>query len=193
MLKQIKSNIRDFIEVVKLQYRFRVNGGTLGKPYRVLHAKFVQIGKNVKIKKDSRIECISSFHGCHYAPEIIFEDGVIIGYNCTFFSTARLRIGKDTILAGGCLITTENHGIDPESDDPYHEQPLTSAPVQIGRGCWLGQNVCVLPGVHIGDRCIIGANAVVNKDIPDYSIAVGVPARVIKTYNFEKHVWESQK
>ena len=123
----------------------------------------------------------------------MFEDGVIVGYNCTIFCTDFLRIGKDTILAGGCLITTENHGVDPESDEPYQVQPLMSKPVQIGQGCWLGQNVCVLPGVTIGNKCIIGANAVVNKDIPDYSIAVGVPARVVKSYNFLKHTWENQK
>lgn len=192
MLKQIKSRIKAYNEIVRLQYRFRMNGGTLDKPYRVLNSKYVQIGKNVKIKKDSRIECLPLFRGNKYNPIIIFEDRVTIGFNSTIFCTDYLRIGHDTILAGGCMVSTENHGTNPELDVPYHAQPLISAPVQIGYGCWLGQNVCVLPGVHIGNKCIIGANAVVNKDIPDYSIAVGVPARVIKTYNFDKHIWEKK-
>lgn len=191
MLKHLYSTFRSYLEIVKLRFRFSNNGGSLGRPYRVLYSRYVHVGERVRVKKHSRIECIPSFHGCKYSPQLVFEDGVIVGYNCTFFCTDLLTIGKNTILAGGCLVTTENHGINPESGEPYHVQPLKSAPVQIGQGCWLGQNVCVLPGVHIGDRCIIGANAVVNKDIPDYSIAVGVPARVIKIYNFDKHAWES--
>lgn len=190
MFKRIKSRVKANYEILKLQYRFWMKGGTLEKPYRVLNAKYVQIGKNVKIKKDSRIECLPLFRGIRYNPQIILEDGVTIEYNSTILCTDYLRIGRDTILAGGCMVSTENHGIDPELDVPYHAQPLISAPIQIGYGCWLGQNVCVLPGVHIGNKCIIGANAVVNKDIPDYSIAVGVPAKVIKTYNSDKHIWE---
>lgn len=192
MLKHLYSTVRSYLEIVKLQYRFRIKGGTLDKPYRVLNSKYMQIGRNVKIRKDSRIECLPLFQGNKYNPQIIFGDGVHIGYNCTFLCTDLLQIDRDTILAGGCMISTENHGVNPESAVPYHAQPLTSAPVHIGAGCWLGQNVCVLPGVTIGRRCIIGTNAVVNKDIPDYSIAVGVPARVVKTYNFNKHIWENQ-
>ena len=190
MLYWVNRHIKSFLEIVRLQYKFLKNGGSLGRPYRVLNSEYVMVGKRVNIKKSSRIECFPFFHGYRYNPQIIFEDGVIVGYNCTFFGTHTLRIGQDTILAGGCMVTTENHGIDPESKVPYHAQPLTSAPVSIGSGCWLGQNVCVLPGVRIGNKCIIGANAVVNKDIPDYSIAAGVPAKVLKTYNFDKHVWE---
>lgn len=190
MLKLLKNNIRAFVERTRLQYKFYKKGSFLGRPYSVVNSKYVEVGNNVKVKKNSRIECFSSFCGTNYNPKIVFEDGVIIGFNCTFFGTHTLRIGHDTILAGGCMVTTENHGIDPVSNIPYHAQPLSSAPVDIGNGCWLGQNVCVLPGVKIGCKCIIGSNAVVNKDIPDYSIAVGVPARVIKTYNFDKQIWE---
>lgn len=190
MFRLIKNNIKAFIERFKLQYKFYKSRSCLGKPYSVLNSQYIEVGHNVKIKKNSRIECFSMFGGKEYEPRLIFEDGVIVGFNCTFFCTDTLRIGHDTILAGGCMVTTENHGINPESALPYHAQPLTSAPVSIGNGCWLGQNVCVLPGVKIGCKCIIGSNAVVNKDIPDYSIAVGVPARVIKTYNFDKCKWE---
>jgi acetyltransferase-like isoleucine patch superfamily enzyme len=64
------------------------------------------------------------------------------------------------------------------------------APVSIGRNAWLGQNVVVLPGVTIGEHCVIGANSVVNSSIPDFSVAVGAPARVIKRYNKETARWE---
>ena len=61
--------------------------------------------------------------------------------------------------------------------------------VVIGEGSWLGENVCVI-GANVGKNCVIGANSVVTKDIPDYSVAVGVPAKVIKSYNFSSKKWE---
>ena len=73
---------------------------------------------------------------------------------------------------------------------PIILQPIKQiSPVRIGEGSWLGENVCVI-GANIGKHCVIGANSVVTHDIPDYSIAVGVPAKVIKKYNFETKVWE---
>jgi acetyltransferase-like isoleucine patch superfamily enzyme len=61
--------------------------------------------------------------------------------------------------------------------------------VEIGEGSWIGENVCVI-GAKVGRHCVIGANAVVTEDIPDYSVAVGMPAKVIKKYNPEKGIWE---
>ena len=63
-------------------------------------------------------------------------------------------------------------------------------PVIIGEGSWLGENVCVC-GASVGKHCVIGANSVVTRDIPDYCIAVGSPARVVKRYNFDKNTWEN--
>ena len=94
------------------------------------------------------------------------------------------------LIASNVLISSENHGTDPESDIPYSGQPLLSAPVFIGEGCWIGERVMILPGVTIGKKCIIGAASVVTKDVPDYCIALGSPAKVVKKYNFETHEWE---
>ena len=75
-------------------------------------------------------------------------------------------------------------------DKPVLEQPVRQiAPVEIGEGTWLGEGVCVI-GAKIGKGCVIGANAVVTKDIPDYSVAVGSPAKVIKKYNSDTKRWE---
>lgn len=94
------------------------------------------------------------------------------------------------LIASHVMISSENHGTDPESDTPYMNQPLITKPVSIGDGCWIGEKVCILPGVNIGKKCIIGAGSVVTKSIPDYSIAAGNPARVIKKYSYETHNWE---
>jgi len=62
--------------------------------------------------------------------------------------------------------------------------------VEIAKHSWLGQNVCVLPGVRIGQHCVIGANSVVTRDVPDFSVAVGAPARIVKRYDHESRRWE---
>lgn len=175
----------------KLERKFREKGGCLGVSSQLLNPNYIDIGKNVRIKEGYRIECYNVFYGQVFNPRLILEDGVIIGPRFTGLIADTVCIKKDTILAGNVTLVSENHGIDPESSIPYHAQPLNTGPITIGEGCWLGQNVTVLPNVIIGDKCIIGSNSVVAKDIPPYSIAVGSPARVIKQYNFEEHKWQN--
>ena len=91
-------------------------------------------------------------------------------------------IGDDTIWACGVKLISANHKI----DEPSGWEK--ARPIEIGKNVWLASNVVVCPGVHIGDYAIIGANAVVTKDIPPYAVAVGIPARVIKFRKFGKGV-----
>ena len=90
---------------------------------------------------------------------------------------AHVTIGDRVFLASGVSLITATHETSLQSrrDNIEYAEPIT-----IGDDCWLGANVTVLPGVTIGKGCTIGAGAVVQKSIPDYSVAVGVPAKVIK-------------
>lgn len=83
------------------------------------------------------------------------------------------------MIAADASIITNNH-------DPYDRQLLTCRPVLIKEGAWIGAHAIVLPGVCIGRYAIVGAGSVVTKDIPDYGVAVGNPARVIRTLDAEK-------
>lgn len=123
---------------------------------------------------------------------IVIGDGCYIGFNFTVLSAdgKHVKIGDQVLIASDVLISNENHGIDPESDIPYMDQSLIAKSVEIGDGSWIGEKVCILPGVTVGKKSIIGAGSVVTRDIPPYSIAVGNPARVIKQYNFSTHCWE---
>lgn len=184
--------LRDLVTRYKNeQFRDKVAdmGGIAGKPLVLLNSSYITVGEKIKIKDLYRIECYDNFYNQKLAPNFIIHDGVIIGYGFTGLVADRLEIGKDTILAGNVTLITENHGMDPEKETPYHAQPLTHGPIIIGEGCWIGQNVSVLPNVKIGKKCIIAANSVVNINIPDYSIAVGSPAKIIKTYDFSSHKW----
>lgn len=124
-----------------------------------------------------------------------FEPRITIGHRVT--STAGLTLAAmhaitiedDVMLAGNVLISDGSHGFD-HVDDPYKYQPMSRiAAVTIKRGCWLGQNVVVMPGVTIGEMSIIGANSVVTQDIPPRCVAVGAPARVVKRWDPVLRAW----
>ncbi|WP_370514696.1 DapH/DapD/GlmU-related protein [Adlercreutzia sp. ZJ138] len=97
----------------------------------------------------------------------------------TYYQTlgkARIRLGKGVLIARGCSIITANHDL---ANPDIHTQPRD---VVIGDHCWLGSNVCVMPGVVLGPHTVVGANAVVTKSFPDgWCVLGGVPAKVIKT------------
>lgn len=115
---------------------------------------------------------------------------VRITARCRITCAGSITIGNDTLIAPDVFITDHNHGMNPELEGGYSPQPLEVQDVFIGKGVWLGQRVCVLPGVNIGDHSIIGANSVVTGNIPSYTIAVGAPARIIKRWNFDKKCWD---
>lgn len=157
-------------------------------PYIVSHPQNVFIGDNTIILDNAEIRV--------YPERTGYNNKVFIGDNC--YSRENLTIigGGDVTIGSGCLfaknvsIESSNHGMDPESNIYYMDQPLILGNVEIGEGCWLGEDVIILPGKKIGKKCVIGAGSVVSHDIPDYSIAVGNPAKVIKRWSFEKHKWE---
>lgn len=105
-------------------------------------------------------------------------------------------IGDHTLIASRVFISDHNHGNyqipDAASapDIPPAERPLSSKPVHIGCNVWLGEQVCILPGVTIGDGAIVGANSVVTHDIPPNSIAAGNPARVIRVFDASTLSWK---
>ena len=107
-------------------------------------------------------------------------DNVGFNYGCYVNGYGGLVIGDNTIFGPGTMIHTANHEMD-DLDRPIRAQGWKKAPVHIGSDCWIGMNVCILPGVRIGGGCVIGAGAVVTNDIEDFGIAVGNPAKVVRS------------
>ena len=111
-------------------------------------------------------------------PTIFIRDRVFIGFGCEFNARRKIEIGADCLIASGCKFIDHDHGI--ARDLPMRQQPPgAEAEIILGEDVWLGVNVVVLKGVHIGRGAIIGAAAVVTDDIPAYEIWAGVPARKI--------------
>jgi acetyltransferase-like isoleucine patch superfamily enzyme len=133
-------------------------------------------------------------------PEVLFEPGVwitapgparvrigagsFLNQGVMIASEQLVEIGAHCMLANGCFVSDANHRF----DDP--EKPITwqgfqsKGPTRIGDNCWLGANVVVTSGVSIGERCVVGANSVVTHDLEPFTIAAGMPARVIKRVEY---------
>lgn len=165
----------------------------------LLEASAICLEDNVHIFKNVRIDARGENNVVHLASSVALEHGVSIGAMSssklkigerTFIGpytliagTGDITIGKDCLIAGHSGIFANNHNFS-DCDSLIREQGLTCKGIEIQDNCWLGHGVTVLDGVTIGRDSVIGAGAVVNKDIPPGSIAVGVPARVISNrYN----------
>ena len=114
------------------------------------------------------------FH-CDHGTGIILGENVFMNYDCIMLVGGYIRIGKHTLIGPHCQFYTPQHPMDYVE---RREEKETAYPITIGEDCWLGGNVVVCPGVAIGNRCIIAAGSVVTKDIPDDSLAAGIPAVV---------------
>lgn len=130
--------------------------GTLPESTLILPPIMVNLAKNVKIGKN-----------------------VVIMNGFQVMAAGGLEIEDNVKISLNCVIATNNH-------DPYKRDLLVCKPVKIKENAWLGVNVTILPGVTIGKNAIIGAGAVVTKDVPDNAVAVGNPARVIKMLDANK-------
>ncbi len=144
---------------------------------------FDEIGKIVKeLLGKSEGAFINPPFYCDYGSHIEVGKNFFANYNCTIIDVAKVKIGDNCQMAPNVAIYTAGHPLHPVSRNSMYEYGIS---VTIGDNVWIGGNTVILPGVHIGDNVVIGAGSVVTKDIPDWSVAVGNPCRVVKTITEE--------
>jgi len=131
----------------------------------------IRVGSGVFIGRNTILSCKNG--------DIVLGDHVNIGFNCEIFSANRVEIGASTLLAAYAYLIGGDHDFS-QSDVPVLEQGRSARGISVGTDAWLGAGVKVLDGSRVGAHAIVGTGAVVNQDIPDYAIAVGVPARVVR-------------
>ncbi|MBR2263633.1 MAG: sugar O-acetyltransferase [Firmicutes bacterium] len=139
-------------------------------------ATIAEAAKELLGRSDGAFIC-PPFH-CDYGNHIEVGKNFFANYNCTILDVGRVVIGDNCQMAPNVQIYTAGHPIHPASRNTAYEY---GKDVIIGDNVWLGGGCIINPGVRIGSNSIIGAGAVVTKDIPEWSIAVGNPARVIRT------------
>lgn len=153
----------------------------------------ISIGNNVVFREGLRMDAIKKMNNQQYSPQIIIEDNVHAEQGCQIFATNKVHIKKNVTLSSYVFITDSEHEYTKVYEESILKQGLRTGKTIIDEEAFLGIGVRVIKAVHIGKHAVIGANAVVTGDIPPYSVATGVPARVIKRYNFDKNCWESTK
>ena len=163
------------------------------RPFVLRGGKFVDFGKGLTTGYWCRFEVHTTNEDMK--KRIILGDNIQMNDYVHICALDRVEIGDNCLFASHIYISDNSHGrYDGSENDsspdlaPDHREYVT-APVKIGKNCWLGEGVIVMPGVTIGDGCVIGAHSIVNKDIPAASIAVGSPARIVKQYDGEKKCW----
>lgn len=135
----------------------------------MMQQMFAQVGENCYIESPLR-----SNWGCHH---VHFGKNVYCNFNVTFVDDTHIYVGDYTMLGPNVVLATAGHPIHPA----LREKGLQyNMPVHIGKNCWLGAGVIVMPGVTVGDNTVIGAGSVVTKDIPAGVVAVGNPCRVLR-------------
>ena len=172
-------------------------------PRTITNPEKIFLGNGIRLGPGTLLMAITQYptswmqHPEGKQPEQKFNPRITIGNRVT--ATARLHIAAhsqitiedDVMFASNINITDGLHAYE-NANEPYKYQGIFKiAPVLIKRGCWIGQNVVILPGVTIGEFTIIGANSVVAKSMPDRCIAVGAPAKVIKKWDETTQKWVS--
>lgn len=159
----------------------------IASPLEILGKENISIGNNVQIAYKCRLAAVP--HTISPICELIIKDGCLIGNFNHIYATSRILLEENVLTADRVYISDNLHGYS-AVNIPILAQPIVQKKeVIIGSGSWLGENVCVI-GASIGKNCVVGANSVVINDIPDFSVAVGAPAKVVKRYNCITGIWE---
>lgn len=163
----------------------------IGLRFSIVGAENITIGDNFSGGDDISVWTWKSYNGSEREqdPTLIIGNSVTITNNCVITCANRIEIGDGTLLGRGTFVTDNSHGKNNESVEleipPEKRKLYSKGPVKIGKNVWTGTNVCIMPGVSIGNGVIIGANSVVTHDIPEAAVAVGAPARVVKIIGSE--------
>jgi acetyltransferase-like isoleucine patch superfamily enzyme len=169
----------------KVYYPFIFGGfgetSVMWRPLAVINPQYIQIGEGVTIRPGVRLEVIA-LHADR-PPQLRIGRNVGIEQNVHIVCHHRVIIGNDVSITANCAIVDTTHPFDgiPANVKVGSLIQDDEASVEIGDGSFLGFGCVVLPNVRIGAGCVIGANSVVTRDIPDYSVAAGAPARVLRS------------
>lgn len=164
-----------------LRFLITLRGGRCGRGLRVeaglrlrqgIHSG-LQIGADVYVGRDTTIDCVPG-------AKLEIGDNATLTQGNFISSVTSVVIDRDTMIGEYTSIRDANHSF-ADVTVPMAAQPMAGNPVAIGRDVWIGRGCAILGGTRIGDGAIVGANSVVTRDLPDYAIAIGAPARVVSS------------
>ncbi len=152
------------------------------KPTTIFNERYISVGTDTLIGPGVALSAgMVPGQECLTSPVVSIGDRCLIGKGSGIVGHFSITIGDDVWTGHHVYITDQNHGYT-DLTRPISQQSQPERPVVIGNGSWLGHGTIVLPGVTIGEHVVIGANSVVTRDIPSFSVAVGSPAKVVRKY-----------
>jgi acetyltransferase-like isoleucine patch superfamily enzyme len=158
----------------------------IGKPIFMKGLKKISIGKRVRIFPGLRIEV----HG--EEGEIILKNNIAIGQNVHITAMGTLIINEGTTILGNVFVTDIEHSYI-EIGKPVFDQKTIHHKTEIGRNCMIGYGAAIQAGTILGEQCIVGTNAVVKGEFPPFSVIAGMPARIVKRYDFHTNTWRKNE
>lgn len=157
----------------------------------------IRCGTNFRAGVCLRLEALTKHNESVFKPQIIIGNDVSVSDHVHIGATNRVEIGNGVLLGSRVFISDHNHGCYTGKFQSSPATPPQHRPVTVGKAIviqdnvWIGEQVCILPGVSIGAGAVIGAGSVVTKDVPAGCIAVGNPARVIRRYDSAHGAWHA--
>ena len=149
----------------------------------ILNPQYITIGDDFRALWNLRIEACEDYRGQKFQPKIIIGNNVAMNSDVHIGCIDKVQIGDNCLLASRIFISDHDHG-DTSYEDalihPHKRNLKSKGPVIIGDNCWIGEGVAILSGVTVGKNSIIATNSVVTSDVPEFCVAVGIPAKVIK-------------
>jgi len=165
------------------------NGSYIRRPLCIRNSKFISIGEKVSVCNGVRLEVIQDRKG--RIPQLTIGRGTNIEQNVHIVCHSRVQIGCNVSITGHCCIVDVTHpfaevqypvkiGARMQHDDSF---------VEIGDGSFIGFGAVILPNVRLGRYVVVGSNSVVARDVPDYTVVAGIPARIIRQYDHVQGAW----
>ena len=167
---------------------------SIGDQFQAYGVDRIHIGDDVVLANRVTLRAMTAYPWADppqtFQPKLVLASGCFINNGCQISCVDRVTIGKNVMLAENCFIADNNHSHEAPDRSIKHQPLRSEGELVIGDDTWIGANCCVVGPVRIGRHCVVGANAVVVSDVPDFSVAVGAPARVVRRYNPEARMWE---
>lgn len=176
--------LRSMISTLKNRLLLKQCGNNVAffQGVRMKGGRNIVIGNDVIIRRNSTIAAQTQYFRQKLNSTIIIEDGVDLGEDTFITASNRIVIGRNSLFGRMVTVTDNSHGITSIEDlskPPHLRMVMSKGEVVIGENVWIGDKATILPGVHIGKGAVVGANAVVTKNVPPFSVVGGIPARVL--------------
>lgn len=162
-------------------------GVSIGKNFFINHPHCVHVKEHFFAGENTKLICCLS---AGKKPEILIGHDFHATRNFTIQCANKVDIGNNVLVASDVFVIDYNHGMDPTTKSYLDNSLDISSGIVVKDGVWIGNNVVILGGVTIGEKAIVAAGSVVTKNVPDYAIVAGNPAKVIKRFDVERKQWE---